>query len=572
MPNKRISDLTETLPLTSNQLGYPFRSSALVTSDADEDALFLLARSGSHNEKIKYKDLKFSLTDNVAYLTGKQLISGEKTFVDECTFLSTTRINEIIDITHQGDISGNIFVGETGLFEQIGVGDKYFLRESDITKTLEIDGDSFFHGSVEITGDAYRNGKEHHLDGNSEYIGDISFIGDQFQKGDFDLLGDSKRLGNITQTGNGFFHSELKVYGDIRLGEYMFSHHDRAHEQFFEKVDEESITTFFPDNVIGQPHTFLRFEPDSIELKASNSKESSIRWFEDLESGLMLMSGAAYNPNNAHELWERQGGSGIAPLVSGVTSETGKAASIIMDNDLEKSIRFYVAENEEAISITKSGSFGVNAEDPFAQLSMSGDAYITHVDTHAYGEWGHVYPGPEDETICYNTALREGKDSYLINFPKTFDGAPVLSVSVKHEKGGVIIPFMISGLTESQFNINFTSPLPDNNYKVNTIAMSTGDPDCYERAMFLDKIQRFTKPISAGSFSYRINFPINFESTPIVSTTVEGEEKFLPHLISGITTEGYNITFGTRLKNDYKIHTTSSLAGTYSRCEPNHEH
>ena len=150
-------------------------------------------------------------------------------------------------------------MGESGLFDQLGVGSKFFRRESEINETLEIDGDSFFNGSVEITGDLLRDGPEHHIEGNSEYIGNIEFIGDEFQKGNFNLLGDARRLGNITQTGNGFFHSELKVHGDIRLGEYMFSHNDRAHEQFFEKVDEESITTFSPDNIIGQPHTFLIF-------------------------------------------------------------------------------------------------------------------------------------------------------------------------------------------------------------------------------------------------------------------------------------------------------------------------
>ena len=51
-------------------------------------------------------------------LTGKQLISGEKTFADVCTFQSTIYTNEIIDIVQTGDISGNIFVGQTGLFQK----------------------------------------------------------------------------------------------------------------------------------------------------------------------------------------------------------------------------------------------------------------------------------------------------------------------------------------------------------------------------------------------------------------------------------------------------------------------
>ena len=572
MANKRISDLTEIHSLTVDEKNRPFSSSAAPAYETDSEAFFLLARSGSHNEKISFKNLKSSLTDNVLYLTGNQLASGHKTFADECTFLSKTNINRIIDITQTGDISGNIFVGESGLFEQLGVGPKFFQRESKVSETLEIDGDSFFHGSVEITGDLLRDGPEHHIEGNSEYIGNIEFIGDEFQKGNFNLLGDASRLGNITQTGNGFFHSDLRVHGDIRLGKFLFTHQDTAHRQFFEESGEDSITTFFPDNVIGQPHTFLKFEPDYIELKASESKESSTRWFEETGSGLMIMNDSIYDPEHSHELWEEQPGLGLVPLNSGIISPSGKAASIVMDNDLNKKIKFFVAEEEEAVSIIESGSFGVNSEEPFGQLSTSGDAYITHVDTHIYEEWRHVYPGPEDETVCYSTNLEEGKESHLINFPKTFEGSPVLSVSVKHDKGGVIIPFMISGLTESQYNINFTKSLPDSQYKVNTIATSTGLSNCFKLAMDNEKIQRFVTPIDSGSFSYEINFPSGFNTQPVVATNIEGNEKFPPHFISGITTGGYHIVFGTRLKDAYKVHTTSSLAGTVSRCEPNHHH
>ena len=266
-------------------------------------------------------------------------------------------------------------------------------------------------------------------------------------------------------------------------------------------------------------------------------------------------------------------GSGITQIESG-EFEGGRSSSILLDNSSDKSIKFYVDEDEEAISITESGSFGVNSENPFGELSMSGDAYITHVDTYIHGNWRHVYPGEEDESVCYSTSLPEGEDSYLINFPKTFVGEPVLSVSVKHDKGGVIIPFMISGLTDSQYNINFTKKLPDNQYKVNTIAMSTGlgAENCFKRAMDTDKIQRFKTPVDPGSFSYHISFPSGFKSPPTVSTTIEGEEKFPPHFISGITTGGYNIVFGTELQDPYKIHTTASMAGIISRCEPNHSH
>ena len=121
--DNRISNFTQMRTLLSDGL-QPFPHQAIIneSGNKDDDVLFLISESGSHNEKIKYKNLKKSILDNSVLLTGNQLISGEKTFADICTFESTIFINEIVDITHTGDISGNIFVGESGLFDKIGIG------------------------------------------------------------------------------------------------------------------------------------------------------------------------------------------------------------------------------------------------------------------------------------------------------------------------------------------------------------------------------------------------------------------------------------------------------------------
>ena len=70
MANYKISDLTEKLVLDSDGAG----------AGADDNALMLLARSGSHNEKIKYINFKKTLTDHCVYVTGDQTVSGKKTF------------------------------------------------------------------------------------------------------------------------------------------------------------------------------------------------------------------------------------------------------------------------------------------------------------------------------------------------------------------------------------------------------------------------------------------------------------------------------------------------------------
>ena len=146
--DNRISNLFHNKKLISDGLtNFPHGATINTSGDKDDDVLFLIANSGEHNEKIQYKNLKNSIVDNVVFLTGNQLISGEKTFADPCTFLSTIFINEIIDITQTGDISGNIFVGETGLFEKVGIGLDFTDRR--IIKDVFSDFPNFSGGYVQ---------------------------------------------------------------------------------------------------------------------------------------------------------------------------------------------------------------------------------------------------------------------------------------------------------------------------------------------------------------------------------------------------------------------------------------
>lgn len=173
MPNKRISDLEERKVLYSDSAAEPFPHQASLNEPEldDHSTMFLLARPKVQNETISYPDLKTTILDNSLYLTGKQLISGSKTFTDVCTFLSRTNINEVIDSTFTGDISGNIFVGESGLLQNLKLGTDFFERKNDLSSyTVHTSGDSCF-------------------------LGDITLTGDCLQEGDFLRIGDSHQIG-----------------------------------------------------------------------------------------------------------------------------------------------------------------------------------------------------------------------------------------------------------------------------------------------------------------------------------------------------------------------------------------
>lgn len=142
MANYRISDLSGKLVLDSDGAG----------AGTDDNALILLARSGSHNEKIKYSDFKKTLTDRCVYITGDQTVSGKKTFADEITFLDRVNIHTIVDTTQEGDISGNVFVGESGLFETVGIGTSFLNRDGQPQYTLHVSGDTMLSGNAYVSG------------------------------------------------------------------------------------------------------------------------------------------------------------------------------------------------------------------------------------------------------------------------------------------------------------------------------------------------------------------------------------------------------------------------------------
>ena len=93
--DNRISSLPQVSKLNCFELN-PFPAQFSGGESVDDDVLFLLANSGSYNEKITFKNLKTSILDSSVLLTGTQTINGEKTFTDTCTFLDEVYVQDYI--------------------------------------------------------------------------------------------------------------------------------------------------------------------------------------------------------------------------------------------------------------------------------------------------------------------------------------------------------------------------------------------------------------------------------------------------------------------------------------------
>lgn len=467
--DNRISNLPEVNLLYSNidQLSI---APTLPTGNFDDEALFLVARSGVRNEKITYKKLKQSLVSNSVGLTGTQIISGHKTFADTCTFQDTIYLNQVIDVTQTGDISGNIFVGQTGLFENIGVGSGFIDKTNEPEYSLHVIGDSFFEGNIEATGDISFLG-DVAIKGAAIEGGNLSITGNSFFKNGVITQGNLYLSGDYNQTGNAFIDGDIELTEDLYVGEKIIHHQDED--------------------------TFIQFLDDRIDLQA------------------------------------------------------GGEAKITLSESAEDFISFDV-NSQEKVRINNQGFLGVNTTTPMGELSVSGDAYLENLYvTGSEGEWKRVFPNSQDEPISFATNLLQGVQSHKIDFPKTFDESPIVNVTLRNDSGGPIVPFIISGVSETDYHINFGSSLPNANYQIQTTARATGDSSVHKT-----EAQSFVSFLAGGSDSHEILFPSAFSAPPSVSTSIEtSQNTVVPYLISGITTTSYHILFGGNISAGYKVHT-----------------
>ena len=563
MPNSRISDLNETHILRCQSSMEPFIHQAEISESGNRDdkASFLIARSGSHNEKIHYGKLKRSLLDNVVFLTGDQLVSGEKTFADPCSFLSKTNVNEVLDSTQTGDISGNIFVGTSGLFQNVGVGNVFHQRSSDIKYTMHIVGNSLFFGDATQTGNSRHEGDLLRM-GNTSLSGGYFITGDSFFTGDKFLIGDEFRTGDLWQIGDGFREGDSDISGDIVQTGDIFSQGYYWRSGNLSTDGDTSVTgdLFHYGDLIRVGNIFH-------EGDLTQTGDSLIDGDKTVTEDIFL----------GEYLYHHQDTDTFLKLSEDeIKLQAGTQTSISLKEDLKDIIQFST-KGEEQFRITNDGKIAINNIDPISELSVTGKSYLE--DSYEYevlNKKFHRIFGGDDETVSFKTKIRKGFDSYDIQLPKTFKVKPVVSVKLENKSGGIILPFMLENITRTDFKIKFGTFISDNEYVVHVTALTPSILDgvnsvhyeqsphvtCGDHGSNRQGIQRFYTEIQSETNSLEIFFPFGFSEPPVVCPILEGPNNIIPYAISGVNNNSYTITFGANVNQDYTVHTFSSSSGT----------
>ena len=734
--DNRISNLPENEYIASNAIEpFPHRARIHEPSNADDDVLFLIANSGSHNEKIKYKNLKSSLLDNVVFLTGEQLISGEKTFADPCTFLSTIYINEIIDITQTGDISGNIFVGESGLLERVGIGLHYTdrriikdiysdypnfesgyidynygggidpqtysggldfigfgepnldttissypiyepsgyynstipLSQQNFENDLSLDGHSLlpdeihremggawvgvdfpepfnyrgfsvFRSDIEnsaekfkvvasnngqdwitihkeenlgtgsyantgeasiFTLDAYHPDKyskyrlvaqkiisgdfwqfshfnfsgvefhEHvktvnpqytlHVSGDSCFIGDVTITGNFRIEGDSLTIGDTFLSGNLGQTGDYYALGDYYRIGDSRLSGDSYQTGDlyrKGDTNLVGSVSQTGDAVLIGDtlrsgetNLLGDINiTGDTFTIGDIYRSGESFQDGDHTQTGDVKIyGDETVTGDIYLGEYLYHLNDKD--THLRFTDDAIDLHAGSGTQILLKEDADDKIQFFTS-GQEQVRINNRGFVSINNETPIGELSVTGDSYLECAFTTGQdGQWERIFGG-SDEVVSFVTPVVGGQDSYKIEFPKTFGETPAITVSLENDFGGPIVPYIVSGLNNFEYHINFGATLLNDGYKIHTAARPTGQSSVHKTTT-----QSFITDIVAGQDIYEIFYPNPFHATPNVSMVIESDRINYGYFISGINTDSYNIVFASNIDKDCKIHT-----------------
>jgi len=563
MPNKRISELNEKITLRADSSFNEFPSSARLYESGvlNEDAYFMVAKEKFSNEKIKFKNLKGSILDTAIYLTGEQLISGHKTFSDPCTFLSRSSINEILDITQTGDISGNIFVGESGLLQNLGIGIPFFERNDNPDYTLDVSGDSCFIGNVTVTGDR-------RLEGTYLGIGDTFLSGDLSQTGNYYSLGNKYRVGDFQLDGNFYQTGDLYRKGDSNLlGDISQTGDSRLIGDTFRSGETNLIGDV---NLTGNTVAIgdIYRSGDSLQVGDHTQTGDSVIYGDETVTGDIYLGEYLYRLEDEDTFLRFRDDS----ITLSATSDT----QVMISESEEDTIEF-LTSGEEQVRMNNQGFLAINNTTPSGQLAVTGKSFNENmfVWDEISKTWNKVYGG-DDETVSFKTVLPSGALTQKINLPKTFIRKPILSVVLQHENGGPIIPLNISNTTTYDFDVNFGSELKDNHYYIHTTALApsivTGvsgiyydNPPyvtCSDTAQNRHGVQRFFTKITGSSDEVQIDFPFGYQDAPVVTLTLEGTNKMIPYTISSVNKDSYTIIFGASINEDFTIHTFSSFEGT----------